>query len=202
MDDPTAAVTWHVDTAVGRDAKAVHAAVRSAARWLEDMAPLVRASVDRPVRIVVAAEPARPGPEESGPAVAVTQDAATITIPVSSVQLRSGAAALRRYLLEHALIGVETSADLIPPEDPPEFWLPPDRDPTEDDGEDRPDVILMALESLTPEELLVLGRLDGTFASYDKLDDDFCELLERSNAAELVDTATDPTTVAWTLARW
>jgi hypothetical protein len=165
------------------------------------MAPLVRASVDRPVRIVVAAEPARPGPEEFRPAVAVTQDAATITIPVSAVQLRSGAA-LRRYLLEHALIGVETCADLISPEDPPEFWSPPDRDPTEDDGEDRPDVILMALESLTTEELLVLGRLDGTFESYDTLDDDFCELLERSNAAELVDTTTEPTTVVWTLARW
>jgi hypothetical protein len=26
--------------------------------------------------------------------------------------------------------------------------------------------------------------------------------LERSNATELVDTATDPTTVAWILARW
>lgn len=176
MEDPANQLTWEIDDG-GLDragTRALRKAVDACAHWLEVWNSYVRASLARPVTLIVALH--------DGDEMVLTVDQDNARVRIAVPQALPGAD-LQYQVLAGAVKSVETAAQLWPPVPPPTFCQPPQADETDEDpGID--------WELLEPEEMLVHTHYpSGNSALRREVDEYIWDRVAETGVAEVVDTS-------------
>ncbi|MFG2061405.1 hypothetical protein ACGFIK_08270 [Micromonospora sp. NPDC048871] len=198
MDASANRLIWRVEAEhlSRREAKAFTESVAALQHWLDVWHSLITATLARPLYVTVAAT------DGDSDAVEMTlSPEAVVLIEVPPKLARSNVAGLQMVLLDAVLGAVEEAAQRWPHDVPPQVWPVQEDTPNVDSPDEDADSLATALEFLEKEELLLLGRLDGTDADelsrFHELDD---YVLSKTDAlAEMSDTEAGCSSVTWIL---
>lgn len=192
METATERLSWQID--VGslspREAKTLRDAAAAVEHWLDVWRVVVVATLPASLAVEVTAA------EGAGATVErMLEQDRSVRIIVPQGLVGADPATLRMALLDSVLAAVEEAAQRWPYEVPPQMWQP------DDSSYDEMNLLAITLETLQPEELLLLGRLAGVTADeesrFDELNEYVLDRAERSGLAVVDEAESGSSAAAW-----
>ena len=196
MDSPDTAVTWTCNSEglPGAEARTIRDAVAVAEHALTLWHDLIRAATTNAISIIVTINRGRAEIDTK-----IDHDKSLVHIEVPADLLSDDPHVLGTRLLDAATDSLVTLSQHHPHIAPAAIWRPEQNTPPPETGSG----LDIQLELLEPDELLILGRLDGTpttgIARYHELDDYIGEAVQRGGLAIPDDASTACNSITWIL---